>query len=130
MKDGKTPMYQHFSINVAARALENLPGGVETNRRSAIQVEIAWIAADIGNLPQEMILKIKDRMRWVEQQCNVKGRAPTFFGSEAFGHGSLARMSAEEWNGFDGWCGHQHVPGNEHWDSGKITITSLLDVGV
>lgn len=126
LKDGEAKIYQHYSIKVAARALVNLPGGVETNRRSAIQIEIAWTAADIANLPAPMMLKLKDWMRWVEQQCGVKQHAPTFHGPEAYGHGSIARMSADEWNGFDGWCGHQHVPENDHWDPGKIAIATLF----
>ena len=52
-------MFQHYSIKVAARALANPPGGVETNRRSAIQVEIAWTAADIASLPAGMIAKLR-----------------------------------------------------------------------
>jgi len=119
-------MFQHYSIKVAARALANPPGGVETNRRSAIQVEIAWTAADIASLPAGMIAKHKKWMRWVEQQTGVQQHAPKFFGEEAFGHSGPARLSAEEWNAFDGWCGHQHVPENEHWDPGKIDMARLL----
>ena len=28
-------------------------------------------------------------------------------------------LSFEAWNAFTGWCAHQHVPENTHWDIGK-----------
>jgi hypothetical protein len=37
-------------------------------------------------------------------------------------------MTEDEWNNFDGWCGHQHVPENEHWDPGKLDIGRLLRI--
>jgi hypothetical protein len=36
------------------------------------------------------------------------------------------RMSVDEWNRFAGWCGHQHVPGETHWDPGAIDIDAIL----
>ncbi len=121
--------YQHFPITAAARALENRAGGVETNRRSAIQIEIAWKAAEIGKLPEAMVERLWDWMRWVETQAGVKGwNYRKFCGSEASGLKSNARMTADEWNAFDGWCGHQHVPENAHWDPGKLDIGRLLRI--
>ena len=35
-------------------------------------------------------------------------------------------MSNSEWMAFSGWCGHQHVPENDHWDPGRINISRLL----
>lgn len=127
-KSGPT-FYQHFAITAAARALENPPGGVETNRRSAIQIEIAWTAADIGNLPEAMVERLWDWMRWVEIQTGVDGsNFKPFLGPEAKGLDGAARMSGDEWNAFDGWCGHQHVPENRHWDPGKLDIGRLLRI--
>lgn len=36
------------------------------------------------------------------------------------------RMSVDEWKAFSGWCGHQHVPGETHWDPGGIDIDAIL----
>jgi hypothetical protein len=41
MEDDDAKFYQHFPINTAARALEHNPGTIDTNRRSAIQIELA-----------------------------------------------------------------------------------------
>ncbi len=68
-------------------------------------------------------------MRWVEEQTGMRSVAPfEFLGSEAYGTSGAARMTAGEWRSFDGWCGHQHVPENSHWDPGKIRIDQLLAV--
>jgi hypothetical protein len=37
-------------------------------------------------------------------------------------------MSDDEWNAFNGWCGHQHVPENSHWDPGKLNIDHLTRI--
>jgi hypothetical protein len=36
-------------------------------------------------------------------------------------------MKPDEWKMFSGWCGHQHVPNNDHTDPGAIDIDSLMD---
>ena len=125
-KNGNARVYQHYSVRVAARALANMEGGVQTNRQCAIQIEIAWRAENIANLHPTMKTALRDLIRWISQECNIQRSAPDFFGSEAYGNGSPARMSSSEWNAFNGWCGHQHVPENLHWDPGRIDIDFLL----
>jgi hypothetical protein len=119
-------IYQHFPISRAARALENHKAGVETNRRSAIQIEIAWKAAEVADLPVAMLGRLWDWMGWVQHQTDIKSIAPAFGGPEAAGTASPTRMSGADWDAFNGWCGHQHVPENAHWDPGKLDISSKL----
>ena len=126
MKTNGPRVYQHYSIKVASRALRNPPGGVQTNRRSAIQIEIAWRAERVDHLPDDLVAELKSLMRWIEAQTDIQKTSLDFYGDEAYGDGSLSRMSSAEWNGFDGWCGHQHVPENTHWDPGRIDINRLL----
>jgi hypothetical protein len=123
--DGTLAMYQHYPIDRSARSLEH-HGDIETNRRSAIQIEIAWTAEDIAALPANYVAKLRDWMRWVEAQTGIQRVAPTFYGPEAYGADSPSRMTADQWSVFNGWCGHQHVPQNVHWDPGKIDIQALL----
>lgn len=125
-KGGEARVYQHYSIRVAARALVNLDGGVQTNRQNAVQIEIAWRAENIAALPPTMKEALRQLMAWISNECGIQLAAPEFFGEEAYGNGSLARMSASEWNSFNGWCGHQHVPENVHWDPGRLPIQQLL----
>lgn len=119
-------VFQHYSIKVAARALANLDGGVQTNRQNAIQIEIAWRAENIAALPDAMKQELRLLIAWINKQCGIKRVAPPFYGHEAYGNGSIARMEFQEWTSFNGWCGHQHVPENQHWDPGKIDIDYLL----
>ena len=38
-------VYQHVDTDMACRALENPPGGVQTNRQHAVQIELVARAA-------------------------------------------------------------------------------------
>src|SRR5262245_16859138 len=107
---------QFISLDRSAYALANPGGGVETNRRSALQVEIVGFAEDIQELTDEDLGWIGSEVvgpmtRAAPGPIQLTG--PKFFGAE---DGTLAkadafqRMSSDEWNAFNGWCGHQHVP--------------------
>jgi hypothetical protein len=122
-------VYQHYSINVAARAWANPRAAVddiETNRMAAIQIEIGWVAAQIQSLPAELKDALRALMRWIESESVIERTSPEFFGENAYGEGGVARMSTRKWKAFNGWCGHQHVPENVHWDPGHIDIVYLL----
>ncbi len=122
-------IYQHLPIDRASRALANPSGGVQTNRARAIQIEIVGKAAESASMSPRLLHALGSWMRWVEAQTGMRSVAPfEFLGSEAYGTSGAARMSAGEWRSFDGWCGHQHVPENSHWDPGKIRIDQLLAV--
>lgn len=128
-KSGNTKVYQHYSINVASRALANptMPvDDVQTNRMAAIQIEICWYAAQIEALHPDIKDALRALMRWIEGETGIQRVHPTFYGDEAYGEGSLARMSTQAWTQFNGWCGHQHVPENKHWDPGEIDIDYLM----
>lgn len=129
VKKGSVKIYQHYNINVASRALANPTkpvDDVQTNRMGAIQIEICWTAAQIASLPTDLKDELRNLMRWIETEANIQRVAPTFYGEEAYGEGGIARMSTKNWLKFNGWCGHQHVPENLHWDPGKIDIAYLL----
>lgn len=114
-------LYQHFPINRAARALANPAGGVQTNRRSAIQIEICWTAKSINDMPEANWSALARWMRWVEAQTGIKRTAPVFGDSRQYGIGNALELTPSAWKSFNGWCGHQHVPENAHWDPGPIS---------
>lgn len=123
-------VYQHISIGRAARALRNAKGGVQTNRARAIQIEIVGRAAHSAAFSEPLLAALSRWMRWVESKVGVKPIAPfAFKGSEAYGVNGAARMTPGQWMQLDGWCGHQHVPENDHWDPGLIPIDRLLAMG-
>lgn len=128
-RSASVEIFQHIPIDRAARALRNPSGGVQTNRAAAIQIEIVGKASRSASMSRRLLEALAMWMRWVETQTGIRRIAPEFDGDEAFGQGGSVRFSAEHWRTFDGWCGHQHVPENDHWDPGRIPIELLLGVG-
>jgi len=120
-------VWQHVPLDRAARALSNPPGRVETNRHRVIQIEVVGSATK-PNWPIDLQAGVRELMIWIELQAGVKPWAPPFhISAEAYGTRATSRMSAEAWKRFDGWCGHQHVPENSHWDPGPInTVMAAL----
>lgn len=118
-------VYQHVGIDVAARSLQNKSGGVQTNRDSAIQIEVVGWASK-PNWPLAQVAAMILLMRWIEAEAGVKPKAPVFGSNEQYGEGNPLEFSQAEWDAWDGWCGHQHVPENSHWDPGAIQIVNLL----
>lgn len=123
-------IHQHYPIDRAARALKNLPGGVETNRLRCVQAEIVWVAAECPAMPTELLDNVRDWVRWVQGETGHQLVAPQFFGADAgfivASSTARQRMTPEVWKNFNGICGHQHVPENDHWDPGAINISYLL----
>ena len=122
-------VWQHIPINRAAKALRNLAGGVQTNNDGAIQIEIDWQAADIANLPAADVDALRRLMRWIEREARIPATCgvefhpyppPVRLGREPW------RLSGPAWDAYRGWCGHQHVPENDHGDPGLIDIAALL----
>jgi len=116
-------VYQHIPLDQAAKALiGSALAGIETNFARAIQVE--WIGFSDTRLADRLdkpgfAVKNWDEgdwgyvagiCRWIEKNCKVKRRDPNIYRSHALsmGHGA--------WRVFEGHCGHQHVPGQSHWD--------------
>lgn len=135
-ESGSFQCWQHIPLNRAARALMHPAGTVETNRTRCIQIEIVAHAATAGTLQHQYLDGIGKLMRWIEANTEIKRTALKFHGE---GEGfvlardtSPIRLSPQDWLAFNGWCGHQHVPANEHWDPGAIDIDYLLhvDIGV
>jgi hypothetical protein len=126
-------LYQHYPITVASRALMHTRSP-ETNNAHAIQVELigfsdAEFAREHGvsefaveNWTDADYKGIAKLARWIEKNAGVKRT----------GHGLRYEnrshpMSDGAWVGFDGHCGHQHVPENSHWDpSGAFKIEKVL----
>jgi hypothetical protein len=130
---------QHTDLTVAARSLQNAPGGPQTNRDSALQVEIVCYSARnyaiafggiwVGELDDETLTDIREFLEWASEEFGVAMRWPgkqALSWSEANAPGF--RMSPAEWDAFDGVCGHQHIPeGNVHWDPGALNWGALLE---
>lgn len=125
MVDYVGKVWQFFDTNVAARALMNLAGGVQTNTDSAIQIEVVGFAGQPNSHPQAQMDALRALMRWIEGATGVKPVGPGRAFASAYGQTNL-RFSNAQWDAFNGWCGHCHVPENDHWDPGAINLDALL----
>lgn len=133
---------QHVPVNVAARALANQSGGVQTNRDGAIQIELvgscnpAW-ATKAGyfywpKAPAWALDQLRAFMRRLEQLCGIRPItvSPWLPYPKSYGSKSGQRLSLSQWDAYSGWVGHQHVPENDHGDPGNLDIASLLQRAV
>ena len=114
---------QHQPITLAARALRNKRGGVQTNRqgRFCVQIELVGFAAKVHELPAAQIQSLVDLVDWVCEQTGIPKRwREVARGRRCYGERSPCRMSWNEWEQFEGICGHSEVPENAHWDPGNF----------
>lgn len=133
-------VFQHIDTSEGARALLNKSGGVQTNRDSAIQIEIvgtcntanrdSWGEQYVENFPTAYLDGIAALMRWIEADSGVARIQLSSFLSypDSYGADNGVRLSPEDWDNNSGWCGHQNVPENDHGDPGLLNIGYLLGV--
>jgi hypothetical protein len=130
---------QHVSLDTAARALRNDKGGVETNRDQALQVEIVCYSAKhiaeakpksriwVANLKSEHLADIREFLVFAHDEFGVELKWP---GRQAFSskqaNAKGFRLGFDEWDQFGGVCAHQHVPEQDHWDTGALDWATLL----
>jgi hypothetical protein len=109
---------QHIDTSEGARALVNEIGGVQTNRDSAIQIELVGFA----HLPKDpqALANVARLCRWIESVHGVAREWPAGLPRQALngrdpgGH----NRDAQVWDSRSGHYGHCHVPENTHWDPG------------
>jgi endonuclease I len=114
----ETIIYQHIDTGLSARALKNAEGGMQTNRASAVQIEVVGFS---GKPKHEKTLRNVERLcRWIEKTHGVpqvwpNGEPkPPKNGGDPGGH----NRNAQTWKTQGGHYGHCHVPENDHWDPG------------
>lgn len=113
-KDGR--ITQYYPLSVGARALVH--DGPPTNGAHCFQIEVCGYASR-PKWPEEQKQAVRKVMRFLEdnggvaRECNVNFKSPR-------------RLTPNAWLSLRGWCGHVHVPGNDHTDPGRISIEELL----
>lgn len=110
---------QYIPVNRAAKALKHT-GSPETNRAHAVQIEVCGFAATTS-WPSAQKTAVRKVMRFIEANAGVERASHVPFVT-----GSSERLSGSAWIATGGWLGHQHVPQNDHYDPGAITIGDLL----
>jgi hypothetical protein len=121
---------QLVPLGTMAAALENRPGGVETNSITRAQIEVAGHSSEkpwccdkaTGEALAELLATLAEAAgiplsRPFEDKMPAKPWATT----------SFARRSAGKWGHVAGWYGHVEVPENEHWDPGAFEWTKTIE---
>lgn len=129
---------QHTRLDISARSLRNEPGGVQTNRKSVLQVEIVCYSARsvgarrgglwVADLDGRSLDDIRDFLRWTVEEFGVIWKWPDKQAlSYAQANAPGFRLSGPEWDAYDGILGHQHAPENVHWDPGALDWPALME---
>lgn len=124
-------IFQHIDLDLAARALKNLPGGVQTNRR-----RWTWQVENVGRSPsvpgQVTLTDAQVRAgRWfvafLHRHRGLPLRAdPPWVIPGSARVDAPQRMSAAEWYAAAGVSAHARAPENDHWDVGGIPLSAFL----
>lgn len=114
----------------SARSLRHPSGTPETNNRRppVYQVEIVGHADQMGGKPHDWYAALARYLHDLCDRLHVPKRFPcAFVGDDrAYGTGAPQRLSWGQWADVSGIIGHQHVPGNAHWDPGDINRLAPL----
>ncbi|MFH9660193.1 hemopexin repeat-containing protein [Streptomyces sp. NPDC017248] len=116
---------QHLPLNTGARALSD--SATAENAARCVQVEIVGFAAQTPTWAPEQLAFIRDVVQQIDTLVPIpRTSGRTFLDAGGVNATPGNRMSVDEWKRFSGWCGHQHVPGESHWDPGAIDISTIL----
>lgn len=125
---------QLLPYTATGKALRNLPGGVETNRREAdgdptvdvIQVELVGYAAAVAGYDDAWYRNLRDFLIRLCSQLGIPYRFPRRFATD-YADAANVRCTPDEWldPALAGIVGHCHAPENDHWDPGPLDIARL-----
>ncbi len=119
-------LLQTIPLNRSAYALAR-PGNLQTNRLHAVQVEVWGFAAEMGDVHPQVLAWLAERLLAPVARLvpiNLGSTQPAG-GRHCIGKASRCRMTRQEWYAFNGVCGHQNVPDNDHWDPGKLDVAVI-----
>lgn len=126
---GKVRLAQLVPLGKLACALENDPGGIETNRWVRAQVELVGYSKQTPWKPDPKVADaLGALMRTLLEVCQIPLSRP--FG-DATPSGTWATESNSHrrsgvFGSKPGWYGHIDLPENCHWDPGALQWSSLF----
>jgi hypothetical protein len=126
---------QHFPLNMSARALKNLGGGVNTNTTSVVQIELIGTSDKNGpglfwpEAPDWALKSLADFVKFLNAEWGIPMTSTVRWVSypESYGFNASQRLNGSEWLAYRGILGHQHVTENDHGDPGLFPIARLLN---
>jgi hypothetical protein len=137
---GKVRIWQHISLDRTASALKHKPGTIETNHMGAhcVQIECityigdqdkAGIVGNKGKFPKALskaLAGLVDEITTALGDINISTYPEKWSASGSYGEKASQRLTEEQWETFNGICGHEHVPNNTHWDPGAFDIEEFM----
>lgn len=125
---------QLLPYSVTGKALRNLAGGVETNRREAdrmagvdvVQVELVGYAAAVAGYDDAWYRNLRAFLATLCVVLDVPYRFPRRFAQD-YGDARRVRLTNDEWLDpeLTGILGHCHAPESDHWDPGPLDLQRL-----
>jgi hypothetical protein len=122
-----TRIFQHIDTKFFARSLRNKSGGVETNRDSAIQIEVVGFAGKAKD--KKTLNNVAKLCRWIEATHDVPRVWPNGLPKNGSKDPKGHNRNASNWNTKGGHFGHSQVPENDHWDPGYTEAEVKLIMG-
>jgi hypothetical protein len=135
--------WQHFPFDTSARALVHDKTQIGTNTLNVAQVEIVgtcdptthatWSKAGtphlyMPELPDWAVRDLAAFAKWSHDAHNVPLTSGLTWKPYPQSYGANGvRMTTAQWSAFNGHCGHQHVPQNDHGDPGQFPIAQVLN---
>ncbi len=116
---------QHVPLNVGSRALSD--HNVKANAANCIQIEIVGFAAKSPQRSADALAKLRSFILQIHEHVPIAFETSrNFLDASGVNHTPANRMKPDEWYRFAGWCGHQHVPNESHWDPGAIDAAQVF----
>jgi hypothetical protein len=125
---------QMVPYTAPGKALRNLAGGVETNRREAdgaagvdvVQVELVGYASRVADYDDNWYRNLRTFLLGLCADLGVPYRFPKRFAQD-YGDARRVRLTNDEWldPALTGVLGHCHVAENDHWDPGPLDLRRL-----
>ena len=120
---------QLVPLGKMAAALENDPGGVETNRL-CVQIEVAGLSkAEPYMFDPETTDALAALMATLKDEAEIPlvHPFPDKMPAQPWATESFSRRHIGKWGVVPGWYGHVEVPENAHWDPGALKWSQLLN---
>ena len=110
---------QMLALNEGGRALEHV-FPQETNRANVVQIEICGYAGHAYRWSDNYLKGLANLAAMIHHRHKFAVRVPVPFKLNA------TRMSPQGWVDATGIVGHEHCPGNIHWDPGAFDARKFV----
>jgi hypothetical protein len=125
---GHDKVWQHRGLGKSCGTLQNLAGGVETNRLIRIQFELVGFSTRESWLPAAQFQR--EALAAIKQLAHDELDVPeAHVWPDKQEAGTLATTAYhrrnEKFPSVPGWYGHVEIPENDHWDWGSLRWENL-----